>query len=71
MKKQPPLGKAFSDAPQHDPTPFGKGYPGFIANQVHTATSVLTPRTPASPPYRSAKTAAQGNRGRQVMYKGK
>lgn len=71
MKKEQPLGKAFSDAPLHDPTPFGKGAPGFIANEVHHATNVLTPRGPMAPPYRAAKTAANGNRGRQQAYKGK
>lgn len=70
MKKQP-LGNEFENAPQHVPTPFGKGDPGIIANVVHSATNVLTPRGPMAPPYRAAKTAANGNRGRQQAYKGK
>lgn len=59
MTKQPPLGKAFRDAPLHDPVPFGKGE-SFIANEVNDRTRV------AVPAHRAVKMGAAGNRGRTL-----
>lgn len=61
MKKEQPLGKAFSDAPLHDPTPFGKtadSSPAFASGIDRTRVAV--------PPHRAVKMGAAGNRGRTL-----